>query len=122
MKALLVCAALLTASAAMADVDTRLAATSKSIDAALAKLRDPGMVIGITDRQGIKKVIVHGYSDLKAHTPMKADTRLAIGSISKAFTAIALLQLADEQRFDVGAPISRYLPWFHTKSKFPEVT
>jgi CubicO group peptidase (beta-lactamase class C family) len=53
---------------------------------------------------------------------MKADTRLAIGSISKAFTSIALLQLADEKRFDVHAPISRYLPWFHTRSKFPEIT
>jgi D-alanyl-D-alanine carboxypeptidase len=122
MKALLICATLLVTGAAMADVDTRLAETAKSIDSAFAKLRDPGMVIGITDRQGLKKVIVHGYSDLKAHTPMKADTRLAIGSISKAFTSIALLQLSDEQRFDVRAPISHYLPWFHTQTKFPEVT
>lgn len=122
MKLLLVCAALVLPTAAMADVDARLAATSKAIEAALAQLRDPGMVIGITDRQGLKKVIVYGYSDLKAHAPMTADTRLAIGSISKAFTSIALLQLADEQRFDVQAPISRYLPWLHIKSKFPEIT
>lgn len=122
MKALLLCAALILPAAAMADVDARLAETSKSIEAAFAKLRDPGMVIGITDRQGLRQVMVHGYSDLKTHTPMKADTRLAIGSISKAFTSIALLQLADEQRFDVHAPISRYLPWFHIQSKFPEIT
>ncbi len=122
MKALFLCAALLLPAAAIADIDARLKETSKSIEAALATLRDPGMVIGITDRQGLKKVMVHGYSDLKAQIPMKADTRLAIGSISKAFTSIALLQLADERRFDVHAPISRYLPWFHTQSKFAEVT
>ena len=122
MKALLLCAALILPAAALADVDARLAATAKLIEAAFAQLRDPGMVIGITDRQGLKKVIVRGYSDLKARTPMTADTRLAIGSISKAFTSIALLQLADEQRFDLHAPINRYLPWFHIQSKFPEIT
>jgi D-alanyl-D-alanine carboxypeptidase len=122
MKALLLSAALILPGAALADVDARLADASKSIEAAFANLRDPGMVIGITDRHGLKKVMVHGYSDLKAHTPMKADTRLAIGSISKAFTSIALLQLADEKRFDVHAPISRYVPWFHMRSKFPEIT
>ncbi len=122
MKALFLCAALLLSSAAMADTDARLEQTSKSIEAAFALLRNPGMVIGITDRQGLKKVLVHGDSDLKAHVPMKADTRLAIGSISKAFTSIALLQLADERRFDAHAPISRYLPWFHIRSRFPEIT
>jgi CubicO group peptidase (beta-lactamase class C family) len=120
--ALVPLAALVLPTPALADVDARLAQTSQSIEAAFAKLQDPGMVIGITDRQGLKKVMVHGYADLKAHTPMTADTRLAIGSISKAFTSIALLQLADEKRFDVHAPISRYLTWFHTQSKFPEVT
>jgi CubicO group peptidase (beta-lactamase class C family) len=122
MKTLLLCAALVLPAAAMADVDARLAQTAKSIETAFVKLRDPGMVIGISDRTGLKKVVVHGYSDLKEHVATKADTRFAIGSISKAFTSIALLQLADEKRFDVHAPIGRYLPWFHIRSKFPEIT
>jgi D-alanyl-D-alanine carboxypeptidase len=122
MRAFIVCNALLLPGAAMSDVESQLTQTSQSIETAFKKLRDPGMVIGITDRQDLKKVVVLGHSDLKAHIAMTADSRLAIGSISKAFTSIALLELQEEQHFDVHAPISRYLPWFHIQSKFPELT
>ena len=40
----------------MSDVESQLTQTSQSIETAFKKLRDPGMVIGITDRQGLKKV------------------------------------------------------------------
>jgi D-alanyl-D-alanine carboxypeptidase len=122
MRALLLCAALFLPASAMGDVDARLLESSKRIDAALTKLRSPGIVIGITNRRELKKVFLHGYSDVKTHAPVTADTRFAIGSISKAFTSIALLELADEQRFDARAPLSRYLPWFHPHSKFAEIT
>lgn len=82
----------------------------------------PGLVIGVTDRHALRMVVVHGYADLKAHVPLTADSRFAIGSISKAFTAIALMQLAQEHRFDPGAPISRYLPSFKVRSRFRPIT
>ena len=122
MRALLLWATLVLPASALGDVDARLLETSKRVDAALTKLRSPGMVIGISDRRELIKVFLHGYSDVKTRSPVTADSRFAIGSISKAFTSIALLELADEQRFDVRAPISRYLPWFHTQSKFAQIT
>jgi len=103
------------------QVQARLSKAYAAIDQAVAASRAPGMVVGITDRRELQKVIVHGYSDLKSRVPLKPDSRFAIGSISKSFTAIALMQLFDEGRFDPDAPITRYLPWFKVKSKFAPI-
>src|SRR5690349_15659208 len=82
-----------------ADIDARLSQTYAAIDRGLAASSMPGLVVGITDRHQLRKVFVHGYADLKAHAPLTSESRFAIGSISKAFTSIALLQLAQEGRF-----------------------
>lgn len=122
MRLLLTVLALAMTSTVFADVESRLTETEKAIQAALIAAHKPGVVIGITDKQKLRKVVVHGYADLKTHAPLTADSRLAIGSISKAFTSIALLQLADEHRFDVKAPISQYLPWLALRSRFAPAT
>ncbi|WP_235364787.1 serine hydrolase domain-containing protein [Sphingomonas sp. ERG5] len=81
-----------------------------------------GLVVAVTDRERLLLVATHGYADIDTRRPVTADTRFAIGSISKSFTAITLLQLADEGRFDPQAPIARYLPDFHPRSTFPAIT
>jgi D-alanyl-D-alanine carboxypeptidase len=102
--------------------NARLAQAKAAIAEELATSAIPGLVIGVTDRHQVRMVIVHGDADLKAHVPLTANSRLAIGSISKAFTAIALMQLAQEHRFDPNAPISRYLPSFAIRSRFRPIT
>jgi CubicO group peptidase (beta-lactamase class C family) len=54
--------------------------------------------------------------------PLTADARFAIGSVSKSFTAIAMLQLAAEGRIDLSAPVARYLPAFSVRSTFEPIT
>jgi D-alanyl-D-alanine carboxypeptidase len=122
MRILLLAFGLVFGSSVLADTDSRLTETAKAIEKVLASSPKPGLIIGITDRHSLRKMIVHGYADLKTRTPLKADSRLAIGSISKAFTSVALLQLADEQRFDLHAPITRYLPWLDIHSRFAAMT
>jgi CubicO group peptidase (beta-lactamase class C family) len=122
MRAALAVCALLLGGAAMADVDARLAEARQAIESHLRDLRQPGIVIGITDRQRLREVVVHGYADLKARTPLTIDSRFAIGSISKAFTSIALMEIADEGRFDPHAPVARYLPELQIKSDFGPMT
>src|SRR5215469_14727237 len=85
---------------AQSQVDgAKLDAAAGAIQRALESASAPGVVVGITDRAETKKIIVSGYADLKAHTPLTADSHFAIGSISKSFTSVALMQLADEGRF-----------------------
>ncbi len=110
------------AAAAAADLDVRLAQAANAIDRVLTAADIPGMVIGITDRERLRKTIVFGYADVKTRTPLTAQSRFAIGSVSKAFTSIALLQLAQEGRFDPKAPVTRYLPSLTIRSQFRPIT
>lgn len=104
------------------DVNAKLTEAAAAIDQALEHSSMPGLVIGITDRHELRKVIIHGCADIKTRKPLTADSRFAIGSISKAFTAIALMQISQQHRFDPHAPITRYLPSLDIHSRFAPIT
>ena len=82
----------------------------------------PGMAVGLTAREGLLRVSTYGCADRTRREPVVADTLFEIGSISKSFTAIALLQLHEQGQLDLHAPISRYLPWFSVQSEFDPIT
>lgn len=52
-----------------------------------------------------------GLASVKNGTAMRSNTPLALGSVSKVFTAVAVLQLVDQRLVELDAPVSRYLPW-----------
>lgn len=58
----------------------------------------------------------YGYSNIELKKPMHQDTVSSIMSISKSFTAIALLHLEENTNFNLDTPIIEYLPYFRTKS------
>jgi CubicO group peptidase (beta-lactamase class C family) len=82
----------------------------------------PGMAIAITGREKLLRVATFGYADVASQAPIEAGSMFEIGSIGKSFTNIALLQLRDEGRLDVYAPVSRYLPWFEVQSDYGPIT
>jgi CubicO group peptidase (beta-lactamase class C family) len=51
---------------------------------------------------------------------MTAETLFEIGSIGKSFTACCVLQLVEEGRVDLHAPVTTYLPWFDVRSRFED--
>jgi D-alanyl-D-alanine carboxypeptidase len=122
LAAMALCLPALPARGATDDMNARLTQAAAVIDQALEHSSMPGLLVGITDRHQLRKVIVHGYADLKTRKPLTADSRFAIGSISKAFTAIALMQISQEKRFDAHAPIARYLPSLVLNSRFAPIT
>jgi CubicO group peptidase (beta-lactamase class C family) len=81
----------------------------------------PGVCVALTDRQQILHVSTYGYADLGAHIPITSDHLFQIGSISKSFTAIAVLQLCERGLMDPYAPVTDYLPWFHVPSGFEPI-
>ncbi|MFC8845020.1 serine hydrolase domain-containing protein [Streptomyces griseoincarnatus] len=54
--------------------------------------------------------VATGEADTAAHTPMDTGRRFRVGSVSKTFTTVVLLQLAAEGKIDLDAPANRYLP------------
>jgi CubicO group peptidase (beta-lactamase class C family) len=45
--------------------------------------------------------------------PVTPQTLFRIGSNTKGFTALAIMQLVEQGKVDLDAPVQRYLPWFH---------
>ena len=82
----------------------------------------PGLAAAVTDREKSLRVSTFGYADLASGTPVQPGTMFEIGSIGKSFTNIALMQLHDEGRLDLQAPVPRYLPWFEVQSDYAPIT
>lgn len=108
------------------DRDTRLKAAYERLDTLAAReMRNngiPGMSLALTDRNGLLYAKTYGYADTKLRKPVTADTEFEIGSISKSFTAISLLQLSEAGKFDPHQPITKYLPWFSIHSDYAPIT
>jgi D-alanyl-D-alanine carboxypeptidase len=82
----------------------------------------PGMAIAITDREKLLGVYTYGFADISAKAPITPDSLFEIASIGKSFTSVVLLQLRDEGKLDLHAPVKKYLPWFQVQSEYPPIT
>ncbi len=88
----------------------------------LRDMNSPGMTLVLADRDGVQRVANYGFGDLEARKPPGDDTLFEIGSISKSFVALALLQLRDEGKLDLDRPVAQYLPWLRVESRFAPIT
>ena len=70
----------------------------------------PGLALAIT--QGDRILLVKGYGMARQGAPVTADTQFFIASLSKSFTALAVMQLVDAGQLNLDAPVQRYLPGF----------
>ena len=82
----------------------------------------PGLTLALANRDGLIRVSTYGYADTKAGLKVVPETMFEIGSISKSFVALVLLQLRDEGKLDLNKPIAEYLPWIKINSKFQALT
>jgi len=82
----------------------------------------PGLALALTGRDRLLHVSTYGLADLAARSPVEPGTLFEIGSISKSFTDIALLQLEEQGLVDLQAPVTRYLPWFEVQSAHEPIT
>jgi len=82
----------------------------------------PGLAISITDKNRLLRVATYGYSDVESELSVRPKTMWEIGSISKSFASIVLMQLHDEHRVDLRRPVTEYLPWLNVKSRYEPIT
>jgi CubicO group peptidase (beta-lactamase class C family) len=59
----------------------------------------------------------YGMADIASKRPLTPDTALRIGSITKQFTAVAILMLAEEGKLSLDDGITRFLPDYPTHGK-----
>ncbi|MET8815074.1 serine hydrolase domain-containing protein [Streptomyces sp. NPDC004549] len=69
----------------------------------------PGAAARIDDH-GRAYLISRGLADRGTKRAMSTGDRFRIGSVTKTFSTVVLMQLADEHKLDLDAPVNRYLP------------
>ncbi|MFU8888854.1 MAG: serine hydrolase domain-containing protein [Trueperaceae bacterium] len=88
-----------------------LAAIDAYVEAEMRAARVPGLALAIVHGDGIVHLRAFGVADPSGR-PVTPQTPFVIGSLSKSFTALAVMQLVEEGRVDLDAPVRVYLPWF----------
>ncbi len=90
--------------------DEDLARIDAFVEAQMRRHRIPGLALVIT--QGDRVIHQRGFGTAGDGRPVTAETPFHIGSISKSFTALAVMQLVEQDRVELDAPVQTYLPWF----------
>jgi CubicO group peptidase (beta-lactamase class C family) len=80
-----------------------------AIEAVLKETRTPGAAIAIVSRDKAEWVAGVGLADVAAHKPATADTLFRIGSVSKAFAALAALQLQEEGKLKLTDTVKQWV-------------
>jgi len=90
--------------------------TAARLDSVLEDLRAahevPGLAVGILENGDPVYAKGFGVRSLETGAPVDADTLFPVASISKTFTATAIMQLAERQAVGLNARVSTYLPQF----------
>ncbi|WP_010494254.1 serine hydrolase domain-containing protein [Paenibacillus elgii] len=83
------------------------------VEAAMDRLHIPGAALGIV--KGDRTVYLKGYGISGPNQALVTpQTPFVLGSTSKSFTALAVMQLAEAGKIELDAPVQRYLPYFRT--------
>ena len=100
------------------DYRPAIEALEKFIRHEMADKELPALSIALVDDQQVAWAEGFGYADPVKKVPATADTVYRVGSVSKLFTDIAVMQLVEQGKLDLDVPITRYLPDFRPRNTF----
>jgi len=87
--------------------------TVEEIDAAVAEyMREhgsPGAMVGVWAADGTAFTKMYGLADISPERAMSEEMEFRIGSVTKTFTGVLVLQLADEGLLSIDDPVSRFV-------------
>lgn len=97
------------ASSAFAEAD--FGEIDNFVDSQMRELRIPGLALAIVQGDQIVHLQGYGIADPSGR-PVTPQTPFIIGSTTKSFTALAVMQLVEQGKIELDAPVQRYIPWF----------
>jgi D-alanyl-D-alanine carboxypeptidase len=100
-------------------VADRLALFAIWADEQRRHLDQPGVAIAVVHGDELVWARGFGLADVAARRPVTPETVFRLGSITKTFTATALLQLRDAGKLSLDDPVRRHLPWFGVAGPAP---
>lgn len=93
-------------------LDSRFAPVADAFLEGFDAGRDVGAAVAVAVAGDPVVDLWHGYTDRRRSQPWRRDTLVCMFSVTKAMTAVCLLQAAERGLVDLDAPIARYWPEF----------
>lgn len=94
------------------DLQNRLVKIEEKVEARRKELGIPGMSLAIVKDGEVVLSKGFGYKNFEKQIPVTADTQFAIGSATKAFTALSVLMSQDENKLLLDESPRKYIPYF----------
>lgn len=91
------------------------AALDSAVRVFLRRYDVPGASVTIARKNVVQWERSYGFADLENHTAANSATLFRLASVSKTITSVAVLQLVEEGRLQLDAPIQTYVPEFPNK-------
>jgi D-alanyl-D-alanine carboxypeptidase len=91
-------------------------------NAYMRAMNAPGMTQALTDTKATIRTAGYGLANVELKFPVSPEQLFQIGSITKSFTALIILQLRDEGKVDLHRPVLEYLPWLPVNTPYGPIT
>ncbi|HEY8933710.1 MAG TPA: serine hydrolase domain-containing protein, partial [Cyclobacteriaceae bacterium] len=91
---------------------------TNSVDSLIAtqfRPNEPGISVLIANKNDVVYKKAFGSANIELNVPMQPDMVFRIGSITKQFTAIGILQLIEQRKIFLQDSIQKYIPTFPSK-------
>jgi len=96
-------------------------ALDRFIEQQMDQMHTPGLAVAVVKHGRLIWSKGYGFADLENQVPATADTPFLLASISKTFTATAVMQLWEDGLFELDDDINGYLPFSVRNPKHPDV-
>jgi CubicO group peptidase (beta-lactamase class C family) len=96
---------------AATSTDDRWSALDSYVEQERQAAKVPGLALAIVQGDQIVHLTGFGQADPSGRV-VTGQTPFSIGSATKSFTALAVMQLVEAGKLELDAPVQRYLPWF----------
>ena len=90
------------------------------VEREVADKRFPALSVALIDDQRVVWAKGFGHQDRAGQVPATAETVYRVGSVSKLFTDVAVMQLVEQGKIDLDAPVTTYLPDFKPVNTFDD--
>src|SRR5215210_7994688 len=89
---------------------------SEFVEATATKFGIPGVAVGVL-MDGEETYACHGVNSIDNPLPVNPETLYRLGSVTKTYTATAVMRLVTEGRIELDAPVRRYVPELRLKDE-----
>ena len=93
------------------------------VEGMMTDLGVPGTALGVVQNGELVYAKGYGVTEIDTDNPVTPQTIFSTASVAKTLTASAIMQLAEQGKVDLDAPLTTYLPYFEmADERYTEIT